>query len=169
MMKLHTHVLLLVLCLSSPGFGAEINIVALGASNTYGKTVARGHDYPAQLQAMLRAKGYDARVTNAGINGDTTAGMAARLDSAVPAGTRIVILQPGGNDRRKGAAASTGGNVATIVSRLNARGIKVIMLERPLAGMAEALRHPDGQHLSAEGYRALAARVLPQVTTAIGR
>jgi acyl-CoA thioesterase I len=71
--------------------------------------------------------------------------------------------------RRKGAAASAGGNVATIVARLNVRGIKVIMLERPLAGMAEALRHPDGQHLSAEGYRALAARVLPQVTAAIGR
>jgi len=35
--------------------------------------------------------------------------------------------------------------------------------------MAEALRHPDGQHLSAQGYRTPAARVLPQVTAAIGR
>jgi hypothetical protein len=35
--------------------------------------------------------------------------------------------------------------------------------------MAEALRHPDGQHLSAEGYHTLAARMLPQVTAAIGR
>jgi acyl-CoA thioesterase I len=68
---------------------ASINIVALGASNTYGKGVARGQDYPSQLQSMLRAKGLDARVANAGINGDTTGGMLARLSSAVPAGTHM--------------------------------------------------------------------------------
>jgi acyl-CoA thioesterase-1 len=32
-------------------------IVALGASNTYGKGVARNQAYPAQLEAILRAKG----------------------------------------------------------------------------------------------------------------
>ena len=44
-------------------------IVALGASNTYGKGVARNQAYPAQLEAILRAKGSDVRVVNAGING----------------------------------------------------------------------------------------------------
>ena len=39
---------------------------------------------------MLRSKGYNGRVLNAGINGDTTAGMLARLDTAVPNGTRVV-------------------------------------------------------------------------------
>ena len=92
----------------APAAAASINVVALGASNTYGKGVARGQDFPAQLQAMLKARGLDARVTNAGINGDTTAGMLARLSSAVPAGTQIVILQPGGNDRRRGVAAERG-------------------------------------------------------------
>ena len=32
-------------------------IVALGASNTYGKGVARSQAYPAQLEAILRGKG----------------------------------------------------------------------------------------------------------------
>ncbi|MEH2623113.1 lysophospholipase L1-like esterase [Bradyrhizobium sp. AZCC 1719] len=32
-------------------------IVALGTSNTYGKGVARGQAYPAQLEAILRAEG----------------------------------------------------------------------------------------------------------------
>ena len=50
-------------------------IVALGASNTYGKGVARNQAYPAQLEAILRAKGSTIRVVNAGINGDTTEGM----------------------------------------------------------------------------------------------
>jgi acyl-CoA thioesterase I len=147
---------------------ATINIVALGASNTYGKGVARGQDYPAQLQAMLRAKGLDARVTNAGINGDTTGGMLARLRSAVPAGTRIVILQPGGNDRRK-AQSGRETNVAAITSQLAARNIKVIMLDKVLGGMPPQYVQPDHQHLTGEGYRIIAEHLLPQVTAAIGR
>jgi acyl-CoA thioesterase-1 len=82
-------------------------IVALGASNTYGKGVARNQAYPAQLEAILQAKGSSVDVVNAGINGDTTEGMLARLNQAVPNGTRAVILQPGGNDRRKGGADRT--------------------------------------------------------------
>ena len=131
-------------------------------------TARRGADFPAQLQAMLRAQGHNVRVANAGINGDTTAGMARRLDAAVNARTQVVILQPGGNDRRKGSGAERGDNVAAIVGRLNARGIKVIMLESVLRGVPAQLRQPDGTHLTPEGYRALAAQLLPQVTAAIG-
>src|SRR5258705_13019126 len=76
-------------------------IVALGASNTYGKGVVRNQAYPAQLEAILRAKGSNVHVVNAGINGDTTEGMFGRLDRARPNGTSAVILQPGGNYRRK--------------------------------------------------------------------
>jgi acyl-CoA thioesterase-1 len=56
--------------------------------------------YPAQLQALLRAKQIDADVTNAGVPFDTTAMMLRRLDREVPDDTKIVILQPGANDRR---------------------------------------------------------------------
>src|SRR6476469_7197465 len=82
-------------------------IIALGASNTYGKGVERNQAYPAQLEAILRAKGANVRVVNAGINGDTTEGMLQRLDRTVPNGTSAVILQPGGNDRRKGSPDRT--------------------------------------------------------------
>jgi acyl-CoA thioesterase I len=80
-------------------------IVALGASNTYGKGVARNQAYPAQLEAILRAKGLSVHVVNAGINGDTTEGMLGRLASAVPNGTSAVILQP---------AATTGARAGPI-------------------------------------------------------
>ena len=123
---------------------ASITIVALGASNTYGKGVARNEAYPAQLEAMLRAKGIDAHVINAGINGDTTGGMLSRL-GAVPAGTRIVILQPGGNDARKGLGGGAD-NVAAMTRRLAARGIKVVLLPNQMLG---GLPHqPDHQHLT---------------------
>jgi acyl-CoA thioesterase-1 len=138
-------------------------IVALGASNTNGKGVARNQAYPAQLETILRAKGASVRVVNAGINGDTTESMLARLDRAVPNGTSAVILQPGGNDRRKGRPDRT----PDIRSRLSGRGIPVIMLAN---SMLRGLPHqPDGQHLTPEGYHMLAESLASQVSGAIGR
>jgi acyl-CoA thioesterase-1 len=155
---------------------ATVNIVALGASQTYGKGtgahaggVPQARAYPAQLEALLRAKGIDAQVKNAGIPGDTTGGMLARLNSAVPNGTQIVILQTGGNDARQGVGAEAGGNTAQIVGKLKARGIKVILFDRPSAYARKSMRDPDGQHYNAQGHAAIAAGLLPQVIAAIGR
>ena len=148
-----------------PGYAATI--VAFGASHTYGKGVSRTEAYPAQLEALLRARGHDARVINAGINGDTTGSMVNRVDRAVPNGTAVVILQPGGNDQRKGAGGDRAANIAAIQSRLNGRGIKVVMLENSMfRGLP---KQPDGQHLTPQGYRMLAEALLSQVATALGR
>lgn len=163
--------LLLPLLLTLAGAAeAQVRIVALGASNTYGKTVSRPEAYPAHLQALLKARGVSATVANAGINGDTTGGMLARLSSAVPAGTQLVILQPGGNDRRKGEAGSTESNVAAIRSQLAARGVKVVMMPNSMfRAVPQAERHSDGQHFTARGYAILAQNILPEVLAALGR
>src|SRR5215831_11165987 len=123
--------LLLLAAIAAVACPAGAQVVCLGASNTAGKGVAPQEAYPAQLEAMLRARGYTGRVINAGLNGDTTTGMLARLDSAVPNGTRVVILQPGGNDfrRRGGGPGARSENVDQIVSRLRSRGVQVVMLE----------------------------------------
>lgn len=155
----------------------QVSVVALGASNTYGKGrgktpggVEPARAYPAQLQAMLKAKGYNARVANAGIAGDTTGGMLARLASAVPNGAQVVILQPGGNDARRGVGAGQrAANVAEIQRQLTARGVKVIILERILSLVPSSSRDPDGQHFDARGHAAVAAHLLPQVIAAIGK
>jgi acyl-CoA thioesterase-1 len=145
-----------VALLAASNFAAQpadaATVVALGASNTYGKGVARNQAFPAQLD-----------VINAGINGDTTEGMLRRMDSAVPNGTSAVILQPGGNDGRKGSPDRT----AEIQSRLSARGIHVIMLPN---NVFRGLPHqPDGQHLTPEGYHMVAEQLSSQVAGAIGR
>ena len=145
---------------------ASGTIVALGASNTYGKGVARNQAYPAQLEAILRAKGHAVRVINAGINGNTTGQMLARLNAAVPKGTSAVILQPGGNDRRKGEN-DTAQNIAEIQNRLAAKGMRVIMMDN---GMLRGLpKQPDGQHLTPEGYHMLAEAIAGQAEGALGR
>jgi len=148
----------------------SVRIVALGASNTNGKGVERSQAYPAQLQALLKQRGVNAIAINAGINGDTTGGMLARLASAVPPGTRIVILQPGGNDRRRGVGAERSGNIAKIRSQLTARGVRVIMMENSmLQSLPPGERASDGQHFTPRGYAILAQRILPQVLSALGR
>jgi acyl-CoA thioesterase-1 len=145
------------------GVARAATVVALGASNTFGKGVSRSQAYPTQLEGLLRAKGISVHVINAGINGDTTGGMLARLDSVVPKGTSVVILQPGGNDRRKLAADNT----PAIQSRLSAKGIKVVMLPN---SMLRGLPHqPDGQHLTPEGYHMLAEALVNQVAAALGK
>src|SRR5260370_18154637 len=121
-------------------------VVALGASNTFGKGVSRSQAYPAQLEALLRTTGLNARVINAGINGDTTGGMLARLDRVVPKGTSVVILQPGGNDRRKLAPDKT----SEIQARLAAMRIKVgllptVMLQGLPHQPAREQRTPDSR------------------------
>ena len=99
----------------------------------------------------------------AGINGDTTGGMLARLDQVLPKGTSVVILQPGGNDRRKLAPDRT----SEIQARLAAMGIKIVLLPN---GMLHGLPHqPDGQHLTPEGYHMLAQELVGQVAGALRR
>jgi acyl-CoA thioesterase-1 len=124
--------------------------------------VGASEAFPAQLEAMLRAKGRSIRVTNAGISGDTTSGILARL-SSVPDGTKIVILQFGGNDARKGLTGREG-RIAQIKSELRARGIRYIDAD----GFVRAALHagmvlPDGQHLTVEGHRQVAAALLRSI------
>jgi acyl-CoA thioesterase I len=144
---------------------ADAQIVALGASSTAGYGVGAAAAYPAQLQEILRAKGRPMSVTAAGVSGDTTAGMLARMSSAVPPGTRIVILQIAGNDAMKGMSpVAAAANRAEIRRQLHARGIRTIEADGyVLAALRSGLRQSDGIHMTAEGHR----RVAEQLAAAI--
>jgi acyl-CoA thioesterase-1 len=148
---------------------ASLKIVALGASNTAGKGVSSSQALPAQVQTMLVVKGYDAQVTNAGIAGDTTAGMLGRFESVVPAGTQVVILQPGGNDRHKGSnAEARSNNLSELVARLQARNIKVIVLDHLIASVPREYVQADGEHLTA-GHALVAQRLVRQIIMQFGK
>ncbi len=156
--------------------GADVNaqtavkIVALGASNTEGWGLSPEHAYPVRLQALLRAKGIDATVANAGIAGDTTGGMLARLDGVVPAGTHIVVLQPGTNDARMGLGAERARNIEKMRSLLDARGTKLLVIENStLDALPRSELRDDGVHFTPAGYALLAERLLPEVLAALGK
>jgi acyl-CoA thioesterase-1 len=171
----------LVLALSLPAFAAPVRIVAFGDSATSGWLVPREQAYPAQLQRMLRSKGYDVSVKNAGVPGDTSAGALRRLDLAIDPGTDIVLVEFGTNDlRRHVRPAVMRRRVAEIVRTLRKRGVAVLLIglgSLDLSAVARAEHVPyaqwrlpphkyrarDGAHFNAEGYRILLQRTLPQI------
>jgi acyl-CoA thioesterase-1 len=157
--------LLLVLFTLAAMTCANAQIVVLGASSTAGYGVGAAAAFPAQLEAILRAKGRPMSVSAAGVSGDTTGGMLARLPGAVPAGTRIVILQIAGNDAMKGmSATAAAANRAEIRRQLHARGIRTIEADGyVMAALRSGLRQADGIHMTAEGHRRVAEQLAASI------
>jgi acyl-CoA thioesterase I len=156
-----------LICASAAVNAAPLRIVAIGASNTHGWYVGNQGAYPAQLQALLRVKGIDAQVTNAGVPFDTTGMMLRRIDRDVPNGTDIVILAPGGNDRRVFVSKEQrAANIAEMERRLKARSISVIVYDEVMPLQYRAL---DLIHFTQQGHAIIAAALLPRVMEILER
>src|SRR5438876_11698970 len=156
-----------LVCGSITGNAAPLRIVAIGASNTHGWYVGNQGAYPAQLQALLRAKGIDAQVSNAGVPFETTGMMLRRIDKDVPDGTDIVILEPGGNDRRFfGTKEQRAANIAEMERRLQARSMSVIVYDEEMPLRYRAF---DLMHFTHQGHAIIAAALLPRVMEILDR
>lgn len=107
-------------------------IVALGDSLTAGYGLAEGEGFVPQLQAWLDAQGTPARVVNAGVSGDTSAGGLSRLDWSLTPQTDALIVTLGGNDMLRGLdPAMTRANLDQILTRARARGLPVLLIGLP--------------------------------------
>lgn len=114
------------------GRSGPVHIVAFGDSLTAGYMLPPKDAFPVQLQAALKAKGFDVVIANAGVSGDTSAGGVARLDWSVPEDTEAVILELGANDALRGVDPNlTRQSLERIVTALKARNIEIL-----LAGMS---------------------------------
>lgn len=164
------------LCFSSIAAIAEpVRIVAIGASNTSGHAVGAGNAYPALLETMLKAKGYDVTVVNAGVTGETSAGTLSRIDSVITPGTKIAIYEVGGGNDADAGAGGTSANMAQIAARIRARGAIAISLAK-LAVVGSEKSNPSAwiagdkhHHLTAQSQVRLAASLVPKVVAAIGK
>ncbi|MDB5640407.1 MAG: acyl-CoA thioesterase [Bradyrhizobium sp.] len=154
----------LVGAIFAPTGFASAQIVALGASNTQGYGVNPTEAWPAQLESMLRVRGSSVHITNAGVFGETTGQELARLSSAVPDGTKTVILGIGAfNDVRTGGSAAVAqANIGAIKTQLRDRGIRVV----DALGIMMSVGHQPGMlqadhvHLTAEGHRRVATQLI---------
>lgn len=108
-----------------------VTILALGDSLTAGYGLAERDAFPAQLERALMAQGYQVRVINAGISGDTSAGGVARLEWSLSDHPDLVIVALGANDALRGLNPDqTRANLTAIITRLQQRRIDLL-----LAGM----------------------------------
>ena len=166
---------MLTVVAAGPAHADPLRIVALGASNTAGYQ-AGGQGWTDQLQSMLKARGYDVSMSVAGVVGDTSSGILSRVDSAVPAGTQVVIFDKGGgNDKDTGAGGSTDANKNLIAQRIRAKGAKPIFanyvgIVGSEASNPSAWRPNDPHHhLTVQSHQRVAAALLPQVIAAAGK
>jgi acyl-CoA thioesterase-1 len=144
-------------------------VLALGASNTAGRGgngmgVDRAKAYPAKLQALLAQRGIRARVQNAGVAGDTTSGMLRRLPKLLTPATKVVVLQSGGND---GDPSTREANIAQIKAILDARGIRMVRLDRILAIAGSGNLAADETHFNETGHQNVAEYLVGSVASAL--
>ena len=156
-MKAVLAALALVLAIVAPAHAASRVIAVLGDSLTAGLGVTPDESYPALLEARLKREGYDYRVVNAGVSGDTSSGGLRRLDWVLRVQPEIVVVALGANDGLRGQpVALLRDNLVAIVQKARAAGARVL-----LAGM----RVPS--NYGAEYTRDFAA-VFPEVARRTG-
>ena len=82
------------------------------------------------MQARLENQGYEHRVVNASISGETTAGGVTRINSTLATfSPELIILELGANDGLRGLPpAQMKDNLAEIVTRAQAFGTAVVLL-----------------------------------------
>lgn len=107
-------------------------ILVLGDSISAEYGIARGSGWVALLEQRLAREQIAARVLNASVSGDTTAGGRSRLPALLKAHRpAVVVIELGGNDALRGLSLEmTEANLTAMTQAAQAAGAKVL-----LAGM----------------------------------
>lgn len=114
---------------ASPLAAQEVTIAALGDSLTAGFGLPQGEGLVPQLEAWLSERGHDARVVNAGVSGDTTAGGLSRTAWTLTPDVDSMIVALGGNDLLRGIdPAVSRANLAGILEAAQAQGVEVLLV-----------------------------------------
>lgn len=115
-----------------PVMGPEQTILAFGNSLFAGYRLEQDEGYPERLEAVLRGRGINARVIDAGVSGDTTSAGLSRIAFVLDnAGTvpDLAIVELGGNDLLRGISPEqTRANLDGILTELAKREIPVLLM-----------------------------------------
>lgn len=105
-------------------------VMVLGDSLSAGYGMDTDQSWTALLQQRLTEQGYEYRVVNASISGETSEGGRTRIDELVARlAPRLVIVELGGNDGLRGLPPDrTRGNLTAIVETAQAAGAAVTLL-----------------------------------------
>ena len=121
----------IVLLLCANAHAADVpTVLIFGDSLSAGYGIDVDQSWAALLQSRLKEQGYEHRVVNASISGETTEGGAERIGPALanfePA---LIILELGGNDGLRGFPPDRmRGNLEKIIAASKASGAAVVLL-----------------------------------------
>ncbi|MFK3719910.1 arylesterase [Pseudomonas fulva] len=115
-------------CLAQSATAGTVLIVGDSISAGFGLDTRYG--WASLLQTRLRQEGFDDKVVNASMSGDTSAGGQARLPALLAAHKpQVVVLELGGNDGLRGQPpAQLRQNLAAMVDQSRQAGAKVLLL-----------------------------------------
>jgi len=122
---------LLLVLIAVPADGAETpTVLVFGDSLSAGFGIDVDQSWTALLQSRLQTQGYEHRVVNASISGETTEGGATRIQSTIDRfEPSVVILELGGNDGLRGFPPERmRDNLRTIIETSKAAGAAVVLL-----------------------------------------
>jgi len=126
-----TFYLLLAVTTGVPAHGASVpTILVFGDSLSAGYGIDVDQSWPALLQTRLASQGYEHRVINASISGETTEGGVTRIGSTLENfSPDLVILELGGNDGLRGFPTERmKENLRKIIEATKASGAAVVVL-----------------------------------------
>lgn len=115
-----------------PVMGPERVILGFGDSLMAGYGLEQDEGYPERLEAVMRTRGINARIIDAGVSGDTTAAGLQRIAFVLDnldAEPDLAIVELGGNDLlRSISPEQTHANLKGILDALSARDIPVVLM-----------------------------------------
>ena len=119
------------MCLAVNATASESpTVLVFGDSLSAGYGIDVDQSWTALLQTRLERQGYEHRVVNASIGGETTEGGAAQIEQAIdefhPA---LIVLELGGNDGLRGIPPQRmKGNLGKIIGTSRTSGAAVVLL-----------------------------------------
>lgn len=97
-------------------------VLVLGDSLAAGYGLDPSEAFPVVLQEKINQTGWDFRVINAGVSGDTTSGGLRRIDWLLKRKVDVLVLELGANDGLRGiSAVSMKANLQAIIDRTKAK------------------------------------------------
>ena len=119
---------LALMCMAQNAAAGTVLIVGDSISAGFGLDTSKG--WVALLEQRLKSEGFDDKVVNASISGDTSAGGLARLPAALAEHKpQLVIIELGGNDGLRGMPPTQlQQNLASMIDSSRQSGAKVLLL-----------------------------------------
>ena len=111
-------------------------ILFLGTSLTAGLGLEPDSAYPQQIQRKIDASRLPYQVVNAGVSGETSAGLLRRLDWVLRRPADVIVVETGANDGLRGLSVNaTRATIGDVLSRIRRErpnaGIGLVQMEAP--------------------------------------